>query len=150
MNGIVEDDFLPSKPVPRLLGEIQATQRKFFSTMDIQSAFFSIRCTPGTSYPTALYADSGTCLDVKRISHTGKYVYQRLVMGCQSSSASLFRGMSFVLRGIPGTKVYCYDIMVYSRTEEEHLAILGAMFQRCAIYGIKLAPANVLFLGSVE
>ena len=127
VNEVLEDDFLPSRPVPQLLGEIQATRSKFFSTMDIQSAFFSIRYTPGTNFPTAFYADCRTHLDPRGRSLTGKYIYKRLVMGCQSSSAALFRVMSYVLHGIPGCKVYCDDIMVYSQTEEEHLAILQVL-----------------------
>ena len=154
VNEVLEDDFLPSKPVLQLLGEIQSTRSRYFSTMDIQSAFFSIRYSPGTNFPTAFYADCGTHLNPGGRSLMGKYIYKRLVMGCQSSSAALFRVMSYVLRDIPGCKVYCDDIIVYSQTEEEHLAILQAIFQRCAKYGIKLAPnkcgllkEKIIFLG---
>lgn len=50
-------------------------------------------------------------------------------MGCRDSSAALFKVMEFVLRGIPGMKVYCDDIMVFSQTEEEHIAIQMIFFR---------------------
>lgn len=77
VNHVLEEDFLPSKPVPQLLGKIQANQSKYFSTMGIQSAFFSIQYKEGTNYLTAFCADCEIHLDVGGRSLTGKYVYKR-------------------------------------------------------------------------
>ena len=96
--------------------------------------------TPGTTDPTSFTADCGVHLSSKGKSLSGKYQYKRLVMGSQASSAALYRVMEFVLRGLANVKVYCDDILVYTRTQREHLLTLNKILRRCIKYGIKLAP----------
>ena len=62
--------------------------------------------------------------------------------------------MEFVLRDIPGIKIYADDILVSSKGKQQHLQILQKILQLCAQYGIKIAPdkchllqQEVTFLG---
>ena len=77
-------------------------------------------------------------------------------MGCQSLSATLFWLIEHVLHGIPSVNVYCDDLVVFNRTEEEHLMVLDAIFRRCHKYRIKLVldkgeltTTQITFLGFI-
>ena len=54
--------------------------------------------------------------------------------------------MEFVLRDIPHIKIYCDDILILSKTKDEHFRTLDMIFQRCAKYGIKLSPPKCQLL----
>ena len=63
-------------------------------------------------------------------------------MGAQHSSSALLRAMSMILRGVPFVKVYCDDLLVFTKTRKEHIEALGIIFARIAKYGVKLAAAK--------
>ena len=42
VNEKLERYFVQAKPIGQLLAEVQATNPKFFSTLDVKSAFFSV------------------------------------------------------------------------------------------------------------
>ena len=41
--------------------------------------------------------------------------------------------------------IYLDDITVYSKTDEEHLAHLRKVFEKCRKYGLSLNPKKTLF-----
>ena len=41
--------------------------------------------------------------------------------------------------------IYLDDITIYSRTDEEHLAHLRKVFEKCRKYGLPLNPKKTLF-----
>ena len=135
-------DWLPAKPISHILAEVQASGAKYFSTIDIQSAFFSIMYDPETVEPTAFYADCGDNVASNGECLTGRWKFFRMIMGAQHSSSALFRAMSMILRGLPFVKVYCDDLLVFTKTREEHIKALGIIFARIAKFGVKLAAAK--------
>ena len=81
-------------PVNKVFEQIQSASRKWFSTMDVKSAFFSIPYKEGSNLPTTFFADTGGNLNSETCENdSGRYVYKRLIMGAQSSSATLERAM---------------------------------------------------------
>ena len=52
-------DWLPAKPISHIVAEVQTSGAQYFSTIDIQSAFFSIQYNESTVEATAFYADCG-------------------------------------------------------------------------------------------
>ena len=110
----LEEDFVPSKPVRHILAEIQKAGSKAFSSVDIQHAFFSTHLTPGTEDATALCAHCGYFLSSEGEFLTGKYIFKRSLMGSQPSSAALFKGMAFALRGVPNNVIYCDDVFIHT------------------------------------
>ena len=58
------------------------------------------------------------------------------------SSSALFRAMSTILMGLPFVKVYCDDLLIFTKTRKEHIKALGIIFARIAKFGVKLAAAK--------
>ena len=93
-------DWLPAKPISHILAEVQASGTQYFSTIDIQSAFFSIQYDENTVEPTAFYADCGNSGASNGECLTGLWKFLRMIMGAQHSSSVLFRAMSMILKRI--------------------------------------------------
>ena len=55
--------------------------------------------------------------------------------------------MDITFRGLLNKSVVVYlnDIMVYSKTREEHIPHLKAIFERCRRYEISLNPKKIIF-----
>ena len=60
------------------------------------------------------------------------------------------------LRGLPFVRIYCDDILTFTKTKSEHLKALGTVFARIAKMGFKLAAEkcrlihkSIEFLGCV-
>ena len=140
VNEMLENDNITAKPITQMIRETQAINAKFFSVLDVQSAFHAIRYKPGTAEPTAIYVDLPKIKSSKGKSLTGSYTYKRLVMDCKTSSAALHRVMECVLRDLPNVKVYCDDILIFSASKEDGLERLRQVLERFKRHGIKLAP----------
>ena len=57
VNEMLENDNITTKPITQTIREIQAVNAKFFSVLDVQSAFHAIRYKSGTAEPTSIYVD---------------------------------------------------------------------------------------------
>ena len=71
-----------------------------------------------------LYADCGDNVSKWGEILTGRWKYDRLVMGCQTSSAVLHKAMEICFHGLKGVIVYCDDLLIYSKSLEEHFIYL--------------------------
>ena len=137
-------EWLPSKRTLDMLNEVQVCGPQYFSTVDLQSAFFSIPYAAENSEANAFYADCGTNLATFGESLTGRWKYDRLVMGCQTSSAVLNRAMEICFSGLNFVKVYCDDLLIFSKTKEDHFYHLKQIFERLTKYGVKLSAAKCI------
>ena len=79
-------------------------------------------------------------------------------MGLTNSPATFQRMMELILRGLPWhiCMVYLDDILIYSRSFEDHLANLEEVLTRVQTAGLRLNPSkchfardHVVFLGHV-
>ncbi|VDH91422.1 Hypothetical predicted protein [Mytilus galloprovincialis] len=116
-----------------MLGEAKA---KFYSTVDMFNGFHQIKLDPETKHKTAF-----TC-------HEGVFEFNRLPFGL-SNSPHTFQlvVMSEALRGInwKSALVYMDDVLVFSRTFEEHLQHLTTLFQKLRETNLKLKPTKCTF-----
>lgn len=144
INKVIFQDYVQAKPINHLFDEILSTGARVFATFYVKSAFFSISYTKGTNFPTTFYADCSNNLNsLTGESDTGRYVYDRLIMGAQSSFAALERAIEYTLQWLPNCRVYCDDVIVFTKDCNFHLDILKRMFQACAKHGLKFEPATV-------
>lgn len=96
----------------------------YFSKIDFKKAFNQIPIAEEDIHKTAV------------TTPIGLYEWLRLPFGLCTASSSFQRFIDEVLDGIKGVFPYQDDVLVYSKTKEEHYEILKQIFDRFAKYGI--------------
>ncbi|MCP4488961.1 MAG: DDE-type integrase/transposase/recombinase, partial [Gammaproteobacteria bacterium] len=140
-NITVVDNF----PIPRPDETIdQLVNVKYLSTLDLSAGFWQIPVAEESIEKTAF------------VVHGGLFEFLRLPFGLCNSPSTFQRHMSEVTRGLPEVLCYIDDLIVFSKTWEEHLQNLRTSFDRLRQYDLKLKPkkctfaaSEVLYLGHV-
>ena len=131
-----------SYPLPRMddcldsLGEAQ-----FFSTLDCNAGYWQIPISKEDRHLTTF-----TC-------HCGLYQCTRLPFGLCNAPATFQRAIDMILAGVKWqyALVYLDDIIVFSRTAEEHISHLDKVFTLLSEAGVTLKPSKChLFSNEVE
>lgn len=127
-----------SYPLPRtddILDSLGASKPRYFSSLDLQSGFWQTELTerakPLTSFST----------------YDGFYEFIKMPFGLSNAPATFSRMMSRVLEGLNWE--YCVlfidDILVSSRSYDEHLTRLQAVFDRLKGANLKLKIRKCIF-----
>jgi len=134
-------------PLPRIDTCLDAmAEAKWFSTFDLRSSYHQVKVADEDMDKTAF------------ICPRGMYRYRNMPFGLCNAGATFQRLMDVVLSGLnlEICLVYLDDIVVYSKTIEEHLERLEAVLSRLCQAGLKLKPEkckffqrSVVFLGHV-
>src|SRR5436305_13552927 len=108
---------------------------KWFSTMDMASGYWQIEMDEKDIEKTAF------------ITHEGLYEWIVMPFGLTNAPATFQRTMQMVLGELFYTiaPVYIDDIIVHSRTFEEHLEDVGRVFERIQGANLKLGPEKCKF-----
>ena len=89
---------------------------KFFSKIDLQSAFHNV------------------CIDSRDVNKTttltpwGVFVYKRLAFGLSGAPSTFMKLLDSVLAGVDNIYAYMDDILVFSPDEESHLKTIEEVF----------------------
>ena len=133
VNKITRKDSFPMPLVSETLDALSGT--KYFSTLDLKSGYWQIEMHPESREKTAFATSSG--------------LYEFLVMpfGLTNSGASFQRLMGHILRGLEYryALIYIDDIIIFSKSVEEHLAHLEEVFRRLRDANVKLNPKKCSF-----
>ena len=132
-------------PLPRVDSTLDCLAgARFYSTLDLASGYWQVGIAPEDREKTAFSTG------------TGLHQFKVMAMGLKNASATFQRLMELVLSGLDAKTclVYLDDLVIFSRTEEEHLNALEAVFERIRAAGLKLKPQKchiakreVTFLG---
>ena len=108
------------------------TGSKYFSKMDIRSGYYNIEVEEKDKEKTAF----GTVF--------GLYEYNRMVQGAKTSAATFQRCMENILRPMlyQGAIAFLDDVIIYSKSKEEHYALLDRAFTLMEQAGLKLHPGK--------
>ncbi len=123
-------------PLPRIDESLESLgTAKYFTSLDMGSAFWQVELTEESITKTAFI----TC--------DGLWEWTRMPFGLCNATATFQRLMSKVLRDVGnryGNLVLCYvdDILIATRTVEEHLQRLREVFQCLKRAGLKLKASK--------
>lgn len=122
-----------SFPLPHLetvFDAIGHAKPSYFSSLDLKSGFWQIKMSEKTKHKAAF------------ITQEGIYEWKRMPFGLMNAPISFQTVMTHVLRGLnfKSCLVYVDDILVFSKTFEEHLTHLEQIFSRLRDSKLKLNP----------
>ena len=124
-------------PLPRIDETIDTLHgAKYFSTLDLASGYWQIELDEESKPKTAFTTEFG------------HFEFNRMPFGLQNAPSSFQRLMNYVFREELNVFVLVYldDIIVFSRTLEEHFRNLETVFQRLREAGLKLKLKKCSFV----
>ena len=111
---------------------------KVFSSLDLRSGYYHISLTESAKPKSAFV-----------LSSLGKYQFNRVPFGLAQAPAYFQKLINDVLRGCNFAMGYLDDIIIYSKSEKEHLEHLEEIFIRLKAAGLKLKLEKMLFFCKV-
>ena len=126
LNRVIKQNSYPLPNIDDILTSMH--QSTVFSCLDLKSGYWQIPLDPDSQEKTAF------------ICHAGLYHFNVVPFGISIAPPVFQELMDKVLIGIRGkfTTAYLDDIIIYSRTVEEHLEHMNEVFKRLADAGLKL------------
>ena len=132
LNAVTETISYPLPNMQRLLEDL-GRHRGCFSSMDMTKSFYQIRILPECAKLAGF------------ITPFGLMKPKVMLMGLKNSSASLQRVVDTVYAPLLASgKVHCYldDLICSTTSEEEHLEILRAVFERAKAHDVRYKPSK--------
>ena len=126
-----------SFPLPRTNETMESlVGAQIFSCMDLKSGFWQVKMAEESMQYTAFTVGSMGVYEFLRMPYglcNAPATFQRLMQNCLGEL-----NLTFAL-------IYLDDVIVHSRTPEDHLTRLQAVFDRFAMHGLKLKPSKCHF-----
>ena len=133
LNKITKRDVYP---LPRIDDSINILGKaKFFSTFDLNSAYWQIPVNKEDREKTAF------------ICHSGLYEFDVMPFGLSNAPATFQRFMDLIFAGIKWISclIYLDDIIVFSNSFEDHLKDVRDVFERLRKFNLVLKPSKCFF-----
>ena len=144
VNEVTVADEYPQPMVQELIDKLKGA--KYYSKMDLLSGFYQVRMAPEDQQKTAFRCPFGT------------FSFKVMPMGLKNASKTFQRMVEYALRNFIGKSVIVFidDILVFSKTEEEHEMTLRAVMKTLEENELYLKPKKceffrkeITFLGHV-
>jgi hypothetical protein len=138
LNNHCHTDKYSMKEINECIGDIGRAGSTIFTTLDLTSGFWQMPLHPDDAHTTAF-----------TIPGKGQYEWITSPMGLLGCPASFQRMMEMILDKIKNVIVYIDDVLIHSKTHDQHLETLEAVFQRLQKYGMKI-NLDKCFFGNTE
>ncbi|MEJ2229930.1 MAG: pol polyprotein, partial [Nitrospirales bacterium] len=134
VNQVSRPDVYPIPLIQDILAALKGA--KYFSTLDLSKGFNQI-ALDDDAIPKAAF----------NTIH-GQFEYLRLPFGLKSAPGNFQRCMERVLGDLQWKRclIYIDDVLIFSKTVEEHLEIAQEIFDRLAAADLKLSISKCIFL----
>lgn len=129
----IEDSF----PIPNINDMINdLSGAKYFSTLDLTSGFYQMKLHPDDTFKTGFSTSKN------------HYEWKRVPFGLKNAPSSFQRLMSIILADLSPLQIGIYidDIIIASKSFDEHLNKLKIVFDRLNKHKLKLKPSKCKFL----
>uniref|UniRef100_A0A3B3S2Q0 Gypsy retrotransposon integrase-like protein 1 n=1 Tax=Paramormyrops kingsleyae TaxID=1676925 RepID=A0A3B3S2Q0_9TELE len=120
-------------PLPRIEEALEALgQAKYFSTLDLTSGYWQVEVAEHDRHKTAFSTPMGL------------FEANRMPFGLQNAPSTFQRLMTCCFGDLNFTHLLIYldDLIIFSKTFEEHLERLQLVFIRLQEHGLKLKPSK--------
>jgi len=131
-------DKYSMKEITECIGDIGRANSTIFSTLDLTSGFWQMQLDEKSQHLTAF-----------TIPGKGQYHWITSPMGLLGCPASFQRLMEGVMRNISNVIVYIDDLLVHTKTHEEHLKVLEQVLERLHSHNLKI-NLDKCFFGNKE
>jgi hypothetical protein len=134
LNRLTKDEAAPLPRIQEVLRDFRTAT--VYSSLDLKSGYWQIPMDQASKRLTAFATPDGAT-----------YQYRVMPFGLKNAPATFQKLMARVLTGLLGRYVHVYldDIIVYSRSYEEHVTHLRQVFERLREYGLRCANAKCRF-----
>ena len=133
LNDVTKKDNYPLPHIRDVVDKMEGSV--FWTTLDAASAYWSM--------PLDEEAKEKTAFQVPR----GKYEFNVTPYGLCNAGASYQRLMDICLSGLPSNRILAYmdDIVIFSRTFDEHISDIRTVFERLRAANISLKASKCTF-----
>ena len=133
LNDVTKKDNYPLPHIRDVVDKMEGSE--FWTTLDAASAYWSM--------PLDEQDREKTAFAVPR----GKYEFNVTPYGLTNAGASYQRLMDVCLSGLPTNRILAYmdDIVIFSRSFEQHMTDVEAVFQRLRTANIALKASKCVF-----
>jgi hypothetical protein len=131
-------DKYSMKDVQECISEIGRAGSTIFMTLHLTSGFWQMALDPKSRPYTAF-----------TVPGMGQFEWKVVSMGLASAPSAFQRLVEQVVKGIDNVVVYIDDLIIHSRTHEDHLKTLDAVFTRLASHDLRVNLKKRVF-GSSE
>jgi len=116
-------------PMPNLERQLEIGRSKFFTELDLSSAFWQIPLNERDQLKTTFHFEGKS------------YVWLVMPFDLKNAPPTFQRLVDKVLAGLIDRGVYAYidDILIYSRTTEEHVNLVGQVLERLRTAGLRVS-----------
>jgi hypothetical protein len=131
-------DKYSMKDVQECISEIGRAGSTIFTTLDLTSGFWQMALDPKSRPYTAF-----------TVPGMGQFEWKVVSMGLASAPSAFQRLVELVVKGIDNVVVYIDDLIIHSKSHEDHLQTLDAVFTRLASHNLRVNLKKCVF-GSNE
>ena len=135
LNDITIKDAYPLPEIDHIIASMGGS--KYFTSLDVQSAFWNVRIAERDVYKTAF-----------AVPGIGHFEWLRMPFGLINASSTFQRLIDKILENIKYAKAFIDDVIIFSRSWEEHLEHLSTVLDRMMASGLKLKLKKCIFAAS--
>ncbi|UYV74788.1 hypothetical protein LAZ67_12000984, partial [Cordylochernes scorpioides] len=133
LNEITLDDRQPLPHIQDMFDRLHGS--RFFSTLDVAWGYWQIEMDPQSIQKTAF------------VTNDGHYEFLVMPFGLENAASTFQRIIQHILGELlwKGTCSFQDDILVYTKTWQEHIELLSKVFDKLRQYNMKLKLSKCIF-----